>query len=192
MNRQLILASSSPRRSELLKQIGLEFRTIPCKVEETSPPGMKPCDLVEMLAARKARAVAVLLEDGIVIGADTVVVLDNQILGKPADLNDAVAMLRRLQGRSHEVYTGVALADAGRGKIIKDHVKTRVYFRPLEEAEIQKYVSTGEPLDKAGAYAVQGLAAMFITRLEGCYTNVVGLPLAKLADMLQEFGYRVL
>lgn len=153
---------------------------------------MNPSDMVEMLAARKARAVAALLDDGIVIGADTVVVLDNQALGKPADLNDAVEMLRRLQGKSHEVYTGVALADAGRRKIITDHAKTRVYFKPLQEAEIRKYVSTGEPLDKAGAYAVQGLAAMFITRLEGCYTNVVGLPLAKLADMLQEFGYRVL
>jgi septum formation protein len=192
MNRQLILASSSPRRSELLKQLGLEFRTIPCKVEETSPPGMNPSDMVEMLAARKARAVAALLDDGIVIGADTVVVLDNQALGKPADLKDSVEMLPRLQGKSHEVYTGVALADAGRRKIIIDHAKTRVYFKPLQEAEIRKYVSTGEPLDKAGAYAVQGLAAMFITRLEGCYTNVVGLPLAKLADMLQEFGYRVL
>lgn len=153
---------------------------------------MHPCELVETLAARKARAVAALLDDGIVIGADTVVVSGGQVLGKPADAGDAVEMLRRLQGRSHEVYTGVALVDAGGGKVLIDHSRTRVYFKPLGDPEIFKYVSTGEPLDKAGAYAVQGLAAMFVSRLEGCYTNVVGLPLARLSDMLGELGYNVL
>lgn len=192
MNRQLILASSSPRRRELLKQLGLDFNTLPCRIEETSPPGLHPRELVETLAAGKARAVAALLDDGIVIGADTVVVLGRKVLGKPAGAGDAVEMLRQLQGRSHEVYTGVALVDAGCGKILIDHARTRVFFKPLGEPEILKYVSTGEPLDKAGAYAVQGLAAMFVSRLEGCYTNVVGLPLAKLSDMLGEFGYDVL
>mgnify|MGYP001491180455 CR=1 FL=1 len=191
MTRQLILASSSPRRSELLKQLGLDFRILPCEVNETLPPGLRPDELVETLAARKAWAAAVLLNEGIVIGADTVVALNGQVLGKPADTSDAAEMLRLLQGTNHEVYTGVALVDAGRREILIDHEQTRVYFKPLEEVEILRYVSTGEPMDKAGAYAVQGLAAMFIGRLEGCYTNVVGLPLAKLSEMLKQFGYNV-
>jgi septum formation protein len=192
MTRQLILASSSPRRSELLKQLGLDFRILPCEVNETSPPGLRPGELVETLAARKALAAAGLLDKGIVIGADTVVALNGQVLGKPTGTSDAVEMLRQLQGTNHEVYTGVALVDAGRREILIDHEQTRVYFKPLEEIEILRYVSTGEPMDKAGAYAIQGLAAMFISRLEGCYTNVVGLPLAKLSEMLRQFGYNVL
>lgn len=192
MTRQLILASSSPRRSELLKQLGLDFRILPCEVNETSPPGLRPDELVETLAARKAWAAAGLLDKGIVIGADTVVALNGQVLGKPTGTSDAVEMLRLLQGTNHEVYTGVALVDAGRREILIDHEQTRVYFKPLEEIEILRYVSTGEPMDKAGAYAIQGLAAMFISRLEGCYTNVVGLPLAKLSEMLRQFGYNVL
>ena len=192
MTRQLILASLSPRRSELLKQLGLDFRILPCEVNETSPPGLRPDELVETLAARKALAAAGLLDKGIVIGADTVVALNGQVLGKPTGTSDAVEMLRQLQGTNHEVYTGVALVDAGRREILIDHEQTRVYFKPLEEIEILRYVSTGEPMDKAGAYAIQGLAAMFISRLEGCYTNVVGLPLAKLSEMLRQFGYNVL
>ena len=147
---------------------------------------------METLAARKALAAAGLLDKGIVIGADTVVALNGQVLGKPTGTSDAVEMLRQLQGTNHEVYTGVALVDAGRREILIDHEQTRVYFKPLEEIEILRYVSTGEPMDKAGAYAIQGLAAMFISRLEGCYTNVVGLPLAKLSEMLRQFGYNVL
>lgn len=190
--KELILASSSPRRRELLKQLGLEFRTLACPVDETPPPGLSPFELVELLAVRKAMAAARMLEDGIVIGADTVVVWHGRVLGKPCDEEDAVEMLRRLQGIAHEVYTGVALVDAGSRKVLIEHEKTRVFFRSLREEEIRRYVATGEPMDKAGAYAVQGLAAIFINGIEGCYTNVVGLPLARLAEMLKQFGYNVL
>lgn len=190
--KELILASSSPRREELLKQLGLSFRTLVCPVDETPPPGLNPFELVELLAVRKAMAVARTLDDGIVIGADTVVFWHGQPLGKPSDGEDAVEMLKRLQGTAHEVYTGVALVDAATRKVLIDHEKTRVFFRPADEEEIRRYVATGEPMDKAGAYAVQGLAAIFIKGLEGCYTNVVGLPLARLSEMLKQFDYHVL
>lgn len=190
--KELILASSSPRRCELLKQLGLNFRTLVCQVDETPPPGVSPFELVELLAVRKAMAVARMLDEGIVIGADTVVVWHGQVLGKPSGQEDAVEMLRRLQGTTHEVYTGVALVDANSRKVLIEHEKTRVFFRSIDEEEIRRYVATGEPMDKAGAYAVQGLAAIFMRSLEGCYTNVVGLPLARLAEMLKLFGYNVL
>lgn len=189
---EIILASSSPRRWELLKQIGLEFRTLVYPVDETPPKGVSPSELVELLAERKASAVAGILDEGLIIGADTVVVCQGEVLGKPSDEEDAARMLRRLQGTAHEVYTGVALVDAARGKSLIGHEKTRVYFRPLDEDEIRRYTATGEPMDKAGAYAVQGLASIFISGLEGCYFNVVGLPLARLSNMLKEFGYNVL
>ena len=192
MEKEIILASSSPRRAELLKQIGLNFRILPCEVDETPPPGLSPAQLVELLAERKAIDVAGKLDEGIVLGADTVVVWQGQLLGKPLNEKDAVEMLSKLQGSAHEVYTGVALVEAGSGKLLVDHEKTGVLFRPLGEKEIRRYVATGEPMDKAGAYAVQGLAAIFINRLEGCYTNVVGLPLARLSVMLKQFGFEVL
>lgn len=192
MNREIILASSSPRRAELLKQIGLRFRVFCCDVDETPPPGLNPPQLVELLAERKAAGIAGKLDEGIVLGADTVVVWQGQLLGKPLHEEDAVRMLSKLQGSAHEVYTGVALIEAGSGRSLVDHERTVVYFRSLGENEIRRYAATGEPLDKAGAYAVQGSAAIFIHRLEGCYTNVVGLPLARLAVMLKEFGYEVL
>lgn len=190
--KQIILASSSPRRSELLKQLGLSFRTMTCEVDESAPGEYMPFQTVELLAVRKAMAAARMLEDGLVIGADTVVVLDGRVLGKPADPEDAVEMLSRLQGSCHEVYTGVALIDAGIGKVLVDHERTLVHFRNISEREIRSYVATGEPLDKAGAYGIQGLAAIFIKSLEGCYTNVVGLPLARLAEMLEQFNCRIL
>lgn len=192
MMKELILASSSPRRSDLLKQLGLEFRILVREVDESPPTGLSPFELVQLLAVKKAMAVARLLEDGIVIGADTLVVVNGQPLGKPADGEEAVEMLKRLQGAGHEVCTGVALVDAATRKVQVELERTRVFFRTLEEEEIRRYVATGEPLDKAGAYAVQGLAAIFIKGLEGCYTNVVGLPLARLAKMLRQFGYKVL
>lgn len=192
MMKKLVLASASPRRRELLKQIGLDFRTLVRPVDETPAPGMSPFELVELLAVRKAMAVARTLEEGIVIGADTVVAWRGEVLGKPSGAGEAMEMLGRLQGDVHEVYTGVALVDACTGRVLVDHEKTRVFFRAVEEEEIRRYVATGEPLDKAGAYAIQGLAAVFVKGLEGCYTNVVGLPLARLAGMLKQFGYNVL
>jgi len=192
MNREIILASSSPRRAELLEQIGLRFRIFCSDVDETPPPGLNPSQLVELLAERKAAGIAGQLGEGIVLGADTVVVWQGQLLGKPLHEEEAVRMLSKLQGSAHEVYTGLALIEAGSGRRLVDHEKTVVYFRSLGENEIRRYAATGEPLDKAGAYAVQGLAAIFIHRLEGCYSNVVGLPLSRLALMLREFGYEVL
>jgi septum formation protein len=188
----LILASASPRRAELLKQIGLNFQIMVCSVDETLLPGMSPPELVEFLAEKKAAAVARNLHDGIVLGADTVVVWQGQVLGKPRSEEEAFGMLVKLQGSTHDVYTGVALIDVCSGKKLVEHEKTRVFFRVMEEVEIRRYVASGEPLDKAGAYGVQGLAAIFINKLEGCYTNVVGLPLARLSVMLKAVGYNVL
>lgn len=187
-----MLASSSPRRADLLKQAGLNFSTVVSEVDETPVPGLSPGELVELLASRKASAVAARLDNGIVIGADTVVVQAGRVLGKPSGPQEAVEMLRLLQGSGHEVYTGVALVDVIACETLVEHEMTRVFFNPLTEEEIRRYVATGEPLDKAGSYAVQGLAALFINRLEGCYTNVVGLPLARLAEMLKKIGYEVL
>lgn len=190
--KNLILASSSPRRAELLKQIGLNCQIMVCDVDETLLPGMSPPELVEFLAERKAAAVARNLHEGIVLGADTVVVWQGQVLGKPLNEEDAFSMLVKLQGSTHDVYTGVALIDVHSGKIMVGHEKTRVFFRNIEEDEIRRYVASGEPLDKAGAYGAQGLAAIYINKLEGCYTNVVGLPLARLSVMLKAIGYNVL
>ncbi|MDD4237619.1 MAG: Maf family protein [Desulfotomaculaceae bacterium] len=192
MDTKIVLASSSPRRADLLKQAGLEFNIMVSEVDETLAPGLAPDELVELLALRKANAVAVRLDSGIVIGADTVVVQAGRILGKPSGPQEASAMLRLLQGSGHEVYTGVALVDVISRETLVGHEMTRVFFNGLSEEEIRRYVATGEPLDKAGAYGVQGLAALFINRLEGCYTNVVGLPLARLAKMLKKLGYEVL
>lgn len=190
--KRLVLASSSPRRAELLKQIGLDFEIVVRSVDEAPLPGLSPPELVEYLAEIKAAAVARELSDGIVIGADTIVVHQGQVLGKPLDGEEAFSMLSRLRDGAHEVFTGVALIDARDGEVLVEHEKTRVFFRDMEEEEIRRYIASGEPLDKAGAYGVQGLAAIFIKRLEGCYTNVVGLPLARLSQMLKKLGYEVL
>lgn len=190
--KELILASSSPRRRGLLKQLGLNFRVLACRVDESPPSGKDIPDIVESLALRKALATARILDDGLVIAADTVVVWRGQVLGKPSDDKEAVEMLERLQGDFHEVYTGLALADAGTGKVLTGYERTRVFFKALSSEEIRRYVATGEPMDKAGAYAIQGLASVFVKGLEGCYTNVVGLPLGRLAEMLKQFGYDVL
>lgn len=162
------------------------------EVEETLTPGLEPAAQVELFALRKANAVAATLDRGIVIGADTVVVQGGRVLGKPVDAQEAVEMLQLLQGKGHEVYTGVALVDARSSVKLVEHVMTRVFFNAMSEETIRRYVATGEPLDKAGAYAVQGRAALFINRLEGCYYNVVGLPLARLATMLKKLECEII
>lgn len=192
MNNRIVLASASPRRAELLRQVGLEFEVMVSEVEETFTPGLEPAAQVELLALSKANAVAAALDRGIVIGADTVVVQGGKVLGKPADAQEAIAMLQLLQGKGHEVYTGVALVDAKSSAKLVEHEMTRVFFNAMSEDTIRRYVATGEPLDKAGAYAVQGKAALFINRLEGCYSNVVGLPLARLATMLKKLGCEII
>lgn len=188
----LILASASPRRREMLKNIGLQFEVQTKNVPEDLPLGIKPGEAVELLAVQKARAVADDRDSGLVIGCDTVVVSNGEILGKPQDIKHAKEMLCSLQGGSHQVYTGIVVIDAATGKTITDHQCTKVHFKSLTEEEIDRYVASGEPMDKAGAYGVQGIAAIFITGVEGCYHNVVGLPLERLAEILKEFDYHVL
>jgi nucleoside triphosphate pyrophosphatase len=187
---QLILASASPRRCELLAQIGISFAQQIVAIDETPLAGELPADYVRRLALEKARAVhAAGRPDLPVLGADTAVVVDGAILGKPADLDHACDMLRRLSGRAHEVFSAVALV-AQREAVAVNH--SRVWFRDLDDSEIEVYWRSGEPRDKAGGYAIQGLAATFVQRLDGSYSGVMGLPLYETARLLQNFGIKVL
>jgi septum formation protein len=181
----LILASSSPRRRELLTQAGFSFRVHPAQIPEDSQPGEDPIAYVTRLAREKAQAVYNELRDpeAVVLGADTTVTLDQAILGKPADAADAARMLRQLSGRTHRVITGVAVVTANAVQVAAE--VTAVRFLTLSEAEIAAYIATGEPMDKAGAYAIQGRAARWIPRIDGCYFNVVGLPLALVSTLLE-------
>lgn len=188
----IILASASPRRQELLANLGLDFEVKISDVDESLNEQMPPAQQVEQLAERKATAVAAQLNRGLVIGADTLVVLGQSVLGKPADRQEAIEMIKRLQGRSHEVFTGLAVIDADTGKTVVTHQATAVRFKPMTAEQIERYVDTGEPFDKAGAYAVQGKASIFIDSIRGCYFNVVGLPVAKLADVLKVFGVEII
>ena len=173
----VVLASGSPRRAELLKQMGVNFRIVVSQVEEGE--AHTPSHLwVQELAKAKALAVAA-QGGGIVLGADTIVVCQNQVLGKPRNTEEAKTMLTFLAGRVHEVMTGVCVVDNYRNKIYQDCEVTKVYFRKLSAREINAYVASGEPMDKAGAYGIQGLGALLAAGIEGCYFNVVGLPLIK-------------
>jgi septum formation protein len=185
----LHLASASPRRRELLAQIGVPFVTLIASIDETALPGEPAERYVERLAREKARAGLAALSDpadAVVLGADTAVVLDGRILGKPADRAECLATLAALSGREHQVLTAVALASAQR--IESRVVASRVRFRPLRAGEAEAYWATGEPCDKAGSYGIQGLAAVFVSQLEGSYSAVVGLPLCETAQLLGEFG----
>lgn len=192
MLKSLILASASPRRQELLNQIGLKFITDPSDVDEDLPITSDFGNLAAELALRKASAVRVKYENGIILGADTIVVLDNEIFGKPADRNCAREMLSRLSGCWHSVFTGVALVDAAAGYSINQFEESRVKFKNLTESEIQNYIDSGEPMDKAGAYGIQGKGALFVEKICGDYYNIVGLPLFRLNNMLKSFGINLL
>lgn len=186
-NETIILASASPRRQELLRQIGCNFRVVVSDAEELSGDGILPERLAVENAKRKAEAVAA--EEGFnvpVLGADTVVSVDEMILGKPKDGTDAVRMLRLVSGRQHFVYTGIAIAY--KGEIYEAVVRTAVWVDTLSEKDIAAYIATGEPMDKAGAYAVQGLAAKFIPRIDGSFSNVVGLPLHAVRNLARRAG----
>ena len=187
--RRLILASGSPRRHELLTAAGIPHLVRPGAADETLPDGIAPADAVELLSRRKADAALAALGEGeILLAADTVVALDGAILGKPRDAADAARMLRALSGRTHSVFTGVTVAD--RTRAVTAHEETVVRFRALGEAEIAAYVESGEPLDKAGAYGIQGAAALFVQGIRGDYANVVGLPLCLCGTLLREhFGF---
>lgn len=181
----LVLASASPRRAELLTAAGFAFTVAHADIDETPRPGEAPAAYVQRLAVGKAQAVAARQPEALVLGADTTVVVDGDILAKPADAADAAAMLRRLAGRAHEVLTGVALAGPAATRVALG--TTRVWFAPMTEADIATYVATGEPMDKAGAYGIQGWAARFVTRIEGSYSNVVGLPVAVVHGLIGEY-----
>jgi septum formation protein len=185
-----LLASASPRRRELLDQLGLNFRCQPVDVDETRRRGESPLDFVQRMALEKAQAGLAVSEGLPALGADTVVVVGDEVLGKPRDRADAVRMLGMLSGRTHDVYTAVALA-AGHDVALRLS-DSRVGFRILNQAELEAYVATGEPMDKAGAYAIQGLAAAFIDRLEGSYSGVMGLPLFETAQLLAAAGIPVI
>lgn len=180
----LILASRSPRRSELLAAAGIPFEVLAAEIDETPRAGEAPDAYVERLAIEKARAVLALRPAAAVLGADTTVTIDGLILGKPASAAEATDMLRRLSGRVHDVLTGVALVSAEGVHSAVD--RTRVWFEAMTDEDISWYVESGEPVDRAGGYAIQGLASRFIPRIEGSYTNVVGLPVALVSSILRQ------
>jgi septum formation protein len=200
----LILASASPRRQELLRNAGIPFVVQPADIDETPRPGEIPRSYAERLAREKAAVVHRERPDAFVLGADTIVVVDGAILGKPADAADAARMLRMLSGRTHEVITGVCVLGpvasgqwsvAGKPERPTENQKpttaseiTRVTMCELSESDIREYIATGEPMDKAGAYAIQGIASRWITRIEGDYANVVGLPVSLVYGMLRALG----
>ncbi len=181
----LVLASASPRRQELLRNAGIAFTVQPADVDETPLPGESARDCAERLARDKALAIVRLRPQDVILGADTVVVVDDQILGKPTDANDAARMLRLLSGRTHQVITGVCVIAPSSNVNVASET-TQVVFADLSEDNIRGYVATGEPMDKAGAYAIQGIASRWIPRIEGDYSNVVGLPIALVHRMLKE------
>lgn len=183
----IILASASPRRKRLLNMLGMEFEVIPADVPERQEPGELPETMAVRLAREKALAVASANVGKPVLGADTVVVVDEDVLGKPADAHEAERMLRRLSGRAHRVFTGVALVD-GAGAVHERYDATRVWFRELTPDVIEAYVATGESMDKAGAYGVQGYGAVLVERVEGDFFSVMGLPIRLVVDLLEAAG----
>jgi septum formation protein len=183
---RVVLASQSPRRRDLLALIGIDHTARPADIDETVRPGETPEACVERLARTKAARIAELERDALVIAADTIVVVDDRILSKPADTAEAVAMLRALRGRSHVVYTAVCVSWDGRSAAGIEPVQVR--FRDLTDAEVDAYVTTGEPMDKAGAYGIQGYGATIVERIEGDFFAVMGMPLVRLVRLLHEIG----
>lgn len=189
--KEIILASSSPRRQSLLENLGICFSTISTNIDESFLPQESPRNAVRRLARLKAeRAIPLLRENCLLIAADTIVVLDGQVMGKPGSKDDALEMLTQLSGRCHEVITAICIRTAG-GCEVEDET-TRVYFRHLSKEEIKAYVASGEPADKAGAYGIQGRGGLLVQRIEGCYFNVVGLPMSRLYLMLKKQGVNLL
>ncbi|WP_322907906.1 Maf family protein [Paenibacillus campi] len=196
LDRMIVLASASPRRKELMASLQLEFEVVPSDADESVPSEWTPEQVVTELALRKANAIRQQVQarwqDALIIGSDTIVVLDGRIFGKPAHEAESAAMLTMLQGRMHHVYTGIACVDAATGHTRTDYSRTSVHMKPLTPERIRAYVHSGEPADKAGSYAIQGIGSTLVERIEGCYFTVVGLPVPLLSDMLEEFGVSVL
>jgi len=189
--KRMVLASGSPRRRELVKMIGLQFELAVPGVRENSVPCARPSNFVVNLALAKALSLARRFPDAVILGADTVVVLDGRILGKPRNLSDARGMLRKLAGRTHTVYTGLALVDIPTHISETGYEKSLVTMKKVSDVEINDYVATGEPMDKAGSYGIQGFGAVFIKHINGCFFNVMGLPVARLYDMLRELSRKL-
>ena len=190
--KKLILASASPRRRELLQKIGLKFQVDASNCAEEIDPALLPEELVCRISAAKAKAVASRHKNAVIIAADTIGVIGKKLLGKPHTAAEACKTLGQISGKSHLVITGFTVLDTATDKIITKTVTTKVYIKKLTPLEIDAYVATGEPLDKAGAYGIQGLGAVIVERIEGDYYNVVGLPLFTLTEVLKEFGISVL
>ena len=186
---QVILASASPRRLALLQQIGIEATVCPADFDEVSGSAVQAEDVVLANAVGKCQAVVKIIGDSLpVVAADTVVVAEGVILGKPQDAEDAFKMLKQLSGKTHKVLTGIAVSYAG--EMLAEVCETKVVFRELTDEEIKNYVATGEPLDKAGAYGIQGKGAVLVEKIDGCYNNVVGLPLTRMQLILAKLGVR--
>ena len=185
---KLVLGSGSPRRIELLKILGCKFQIIPSKIKEKISPRLSPIQNVKRLSRLKALDVASKISDGVVIAADTEVILDGKILGKPRNKKEAQEMLKNLNGKTHQVITVLAITDGKTKRTFQDVVITKVKFRKLNNNLIKKYIATGEPLDKAGAYGIQGKGALLVESIKGDYFNVVGLPLNALNQLLEKFG----
>lgn len=190
--KKIILASQSPRRKQLLEQIGLKFEIDPSNYEEDMTLKMEPNKLAEFLSLGKAKDVAQKHKDSIIISADTIVAIDGEVFGKPKTSERAKYMLQKFSGKAHSVITGFTIIDTEANKEITKSVETKVYFKNLSEKEIDAYIATGEPLDKGGGYAIQGLAALFVEKIEGDYFNIVGLPILSLTIELKDFGINIL
>ncbi|HUW21162.1 MAG TPA: nucleoside triphosphate pyrophosphatase [Candidatus Bathyarchaeia archaeon] len=188
----IILASASPRRKEILKKLGLKFKTEASNYQEEMIRDISPRKLARLLSLGKAKAVAKNHKTGLIIGADTFIILGKQLLGKPDTAVEAKKMLEKIGGRTLSVITGFTIIDTESGKTVSDLAETKVYIRKLTEAEVDNYVKSGEPIGKAGAFAIQGLGALIVERIEGDYYNVIGLPLCLLAEKLKQFGVRIL
>lgn len=184
----LILASQSPRRAELIGRLGLAFETIPADIDESYREGETPDAHAERLACEKALTVSRTRPEALVVGSDTIVVVDGDVLGKPRDRAHAVEMLARLSGREHEVHTGIAVARGDRVESGMERVRVR--FRPLAPEALEEYVATGEPMDKAGAYGIQGFGSAIVEGIEGDYFAVMGLPVVRMLGLIERFGWR--
>ncbi len=189
--KRIILASSSPRRKELLEKIGLKFEVDASDCSEEIDPALEPDELVHRISLAKAKSVTSRHKDTIIIAADTIGVIGKKLLGKPHTADEARKMLAQISGKSHEVITGFTVLDTASNKVFSGTVNTKVYIKKLTGQEIAAYVRTGEPLDKAGAYGIQGLGAVIVEKIEGDYYNVMGLPLNALTNALKEFGVNV-
>jgi nucleoside triphosphate pyrophosphatase len=192
MKRKIVLASGSPRRKKLLEQIGLDFTVEVSNYHEKTESRMKPAEFVELQSLEKAKLVAAKHKGAIIIGADTVVVLEDEIIGKPKTKKEAKEILKKLSGKTHDVFTGYTVMDTDKNLKRIGHVKTRVRFKKLSDEEISIYLKKEEVMDKAGAYGIQEKGVVFIDRIEGDYSNVVGLPIIKISEILKDFGINIL